>query len=68
MLEHGHYLFGDRLTGADICAFPFLKFATVHDPEDDELFHLILRDKQRDGRPRPRLSAWTARIDALARA
>ena len=62
------YLFGDTLTAADICAFPFLKFATLHDPEDDELFHLILRDRQRDGRPRPRLAAWIDRINALPRA
>jgi glutathione S-transferase len=68
MLARGDYLLGDSLTAADICAFPFLKFATLHDPEDDELFHLILRDKQRDGRARPRLAAWIARIDALPRA
>jgi glutathione S-transferase len=61
-------LFGDSLTAADICAFPFLKYATLHDPEDDELFHLILRDRQRDGRDRPRLAAWIDRIDALPRA
>jgi maleylpyruvate isomerase len=68
MLASGDYLLGDSLTAADICAFPFLKFATLHDPEDDELFHLILRDRQRDGRARPRLAAWIARIDALPRA
>jgi glutathione S-transferase len=68
MLHDRDYLFGDRLTAADICAFPFLKFATLHDPEDDELFHLILRDKQRNGRERPRLASWIARIDALPRA
>jgi glutathione S-transferase len=68
MLGTSDYLVGDTLTAADICAFPFLKFATLHDPEDDELFHLILRDRQRDGRPRPRLAAWIDRIDALPRA
>ena len=68
MLATSDYLFGDALTAADICAFPFLKFATLHDPEDGELFHLILRDRQRDGRPRPRLAAWIDRIDALPRA
>jgi maleylpyruvate isomerase len=68
MLTDGDYLLGDSLTAADICAFPFLKFATLDDPEDDELFHLILRDKQRDGGARPRLAAWIARIDALPRA
>jgi len=67
-LAEGDYLFGDRLTAADICAFPFLKFATLHDPEDDELFHMILRDRQRDGRLRPRLAAWIDRINALPRA
>jgi glutathione S-transferase len=61
-------LFGDALTAADICAFPFLKFATLHDPDDDELFHLILRDRQRDGRTRPRLAAWIERMNALPRA
>jgi glutathione S-transferase len=68
MLERAGYLCGDSLTAADIAAFPFLKFATLHDPDDDELFHLILRDRQRDGRARPRLADWITRIDALPRA
>jgi glutathione S-transferase len=68
MLGDSEYLFGDQLTAADLCAFPFLKFATVHDPEDDELFHLILRDRQRDGVERPNLAAWIDRINALPRA
>ena len=68
MLQSGDYLLGDSLTAADICAFPFLKYATLHDPEDDELFHLILRDRQRDGRARPRLAAWIDRVNALPRA
>ena len=68
MLAGGDYLFGDELTAADICAFPFLKFATLHDPEDTELFHVVLRDRQRDGRRRPRLAAWIDRVNALPRA
>jgi glutathione S-transferase len=68
MLEDSDYLLGDTLTAADICAFPFLKFATLDDPDDDELFHLILRDRQRDGRQRPRLAAWIERVNALPRA
>jgi glutathione S-transferase len=68
MLAGGDYLIGNRLTAADLCAFPFLKFATLHDPADSEPFHLILRDRQRDGRDRPRLAAWIARVDALPRA
>jgi maleylacetoacetate isomerase len=68
MLAGRDYLFGDELTAADICAFPFLKYATLHDPADDELFHLILRDRQRDGRARPRLAAWIDRVNAIPRA
>jgi glutathione S-transferase len=68
MLADGDYLFGATLTAADLCAFPFLKFATLHDPEDTELFHLILRDRQRDGVERPRLAAWIERVNALPRA
>jgi glutathione S-transferase len=68
MLAESDYLIGDRLTAADLSAFPFLKFATLHDPADSEPFHLILRDRQRDGRDRPRLAAWIARLDALPRA
>jgi maleylpyruvate isomerase len=62
------YMCGESLTAADVCAFPFLKYATLHDPEDDELFHLILRDRQRDGVERPHLAAWIDRLNALPRA
>jgi glutathione S-transferase len=68
MLAADDHLLTSRLSAADICAFPFLKFATTHDPQDDELFHLILRDRQRDGRDRPRLADWIARMNALPRA
>jgi maleylpyruvate isomerase len=68
MLGGRDHLFGHELSAADLCAFPFLKFATLHDPADDELFHLILRDRQRDGRERPRLAAWIDRVNALPRA
>jgi glutathione S-transferase len=65
MLADRDYLLGDEVTAADLCAFPFLKFATLHDPADDELFHLILRDRQRDGRERPQLAAWIDRVNAF---
>ena len=68
MLTARDYLLGSELSAADIAAFPFLKYATLHDPADDELFHLILRDRQRDGRDRPRLAAWIDRMNALPRA
>jgi glutathione S-transferase len=68
LLTGRDFLLGDALSAADIAAFPFLKFARLHDPEDDEAFHLILRDRQRDGADRPRLAAWITRMDALPRA
>jgi glutathione S-transferase len=68
MLSGRDHLFGDELSAADIAAFPFLKYAILHEPGDDELFHLILRDRQRDGRKRPRLAGWIERMHALPRA
>lgn len=67
MLSGRDFLFAGEPTAADVCAFPFLKYATLHDPGDDELFHLVLRDHQRDGRERPRLAAWIDRMNALPR-
>jgi glutathione S-transferase len=67
MLAGREYLMGRELTAADIAAFPFVKYAVLHDPEDDELFHRVLRDHQRD-RERPRVSAWVRRMDQRPRA
>jgi glutathione S-transferase len=67
MLAGREYLLGSDFTAADVCAFPFLKYAALHDPADDELFHRILRDYQRD-RERPRLEAWIRRVDRRPRA
>jgi glutathione S-transferase len=67
MLAGREYLLGGEFTAADVCAFPFLKYAVLHDPADDELFHRILRDYQRD-RHRPRLEAWIRRVDQRPRA
>jgi glutathione S-transferase len=67
MLAGREYLLGNDFTAADVCAFPFLKYAALHDPADDELFHRILRDYQRD-RHRPRLEAWIHRMDQRPRA
>jgi glutathione S-transferase len=67
MLAGREYLLGSDFTAADVAAFPFLKYAVLHDPADDELFHRILRDYQRD-RHRPRLEAWIRRVDQLPRA
>jgi glutathione S-transferase len=67
MLAGREHLMGRELTAADIAAFPFLKYAALDDPADDELFHRILRDHQRD-RQRPRLEAWIRRVDQRPRA
>ena len=67
MLTGREHLMGDEFGAADIAAFPFLKYAALHDPDDDELFHRILRDHQRD-RHRPRLEAWIRRVDQRPRA
>jgi len=67
MLSGREHLMGRDFSAADVAAFPFLKYAALHDPEDDELFHRILRDYQRD-RQRPRLEAWIRRVDRRPRA
>jgi maleylpyruvate isomerase len=42
-LLHGRdYLFGDTAGAADVCAYPFLRFAASSDPNDDDLFHAVL--------------------------
>jgi maleylacetoacetate isomerase len=67
LLDGRDYLFGD-FGVADCIAFPFLKYAVVHDPDDDELFHRILVEHQRlDGRY-PRLEAWIQRVIGRPRA
>jgi len=67
LLDGRDYLFGD-FGVADCIAFPFLKYAVLHDPADDELFHRILVEHQRlDGRF-PRLEAWIHRVDREPRA
>lgn len=68
LLDGRPYLFGDSLSAADCVAFPFLKYAAMRDPEDDELFHRILDDYQRLGDDHPRLRDWIARVDAHPRA
>ena len=67
LLAGRDYLFGD-FGVADCVVFPFLKYAVIHDPEDDELFHRILGEHQRlDGRY-PRLEAWIHRVNDRPRA
>lgn len=66
-LLHGRdYLFGE-FGLADVTAFPFLKYASLGLPrDDDELFHRVLVEYQplRDDSP---LHAWVRRVDAHPR-
>jgi glutathione S-transferase len=67
LLTGREHLLGSDFGVADVCAFPILKYAALHDPTDDELFHRVLRDYQRD-RERPRLESWIRRVDERPRA
>jgi maleylpyruvate isomerase len=68
LLSGRDFLLGDRLSAADVCAFPFLKYALLHDPEDTETFHRVLMEHQPLGDSHPRLRAWIERVDAMPRA
>jgi glutathione S-transferase len=68
LLDGRPYLFGDALSAADCVAFPFLKYAAMRDPADDELFHRVLEDYQRLGDDHPNLTAWIERVDGHPRA
>jgi glutathione S-transferase len=58
------YLFSDDApTAADVCAYPFLRFTTSSDPDDDDLFHgVLLEDLPGDF---PNLAAWIERMAEL---
>ena len=60
------YLFGADFSAADCAAFPFLKYALLHDEDDDDLFHRVLVDYLAP--PGPRVGAWIRRVDELPRA
>jgi glutathione S-transferase len=68
MLEGRDHLMGDEFSAADICAFPFLKYTLLLDPEDPDSFHHVLVEHLRDGVERPGLEAWIRRVDERPRA
>ena len=68
LLDRRAYLFGDALSAADCVAFPFLKYAAMRDPADDELFHRVLEEYQPLGDDHPNLAAWIERVDSHPRA
>jgi glutathione S-transferase len=68
LLDGRDHLLSDEFSAADCVAFPFLKFAAIRDPRDDEPFHLILEQHQPLGDRHPRLAAWIERVNARPRA
>src|SRR5258708_3823116 len=63
MLAGRDHLFGNDFSAADCAAFPFLKYALFRDPDDDELFHRILDERQQLGDDHPRLADWIGRVN-----
>ncbi len=67
LLDGRDYLYGD-FSAADCAAFPFLKYALDRDANDDEPFHVILREYLQLGADHARLKAWIRRVDEHPRA
>jgi glutathione S-transferase len=68
MLEGRDHLMGDAFGAADVCAFPFLKYGVLRDPDDDELFHRVLMDHLPIEGAFPAVEAWIRRVDERPRA
>jgi glutathione S-transferase len=60
MLTGRDYLFGE-FSAADCAAYPHLKYAAFRPEGDDELFHVIL-DERQSVEGRPNLAAWIERV------
>jgi glutathione S-transferase len=60
MLTGKEYLLGE-FSAADIVAYPHLKYAAGRPAGDDELFHVIL-DERQSVEGRPNLAAWIGRV------
>jgi maleylpyruvate isomerase len=69
MLAAHPFLMSSVVGVADVCAFPFLKYAVVETaPDDVDPFHRILEECLKPADDYPRLREWVARVDALPRA
>ena len=69
LLHDGDYLLGDAPTAADVCVFPFLRWAAVDAaPADAPRFEHILVEWLAPAGDFPRLRAWIDRMAALPRA
>jgi glutathione S-transferase len=68
MLDGRDHLMGDAFSAADCAAFPFLRYALIHPPDDPYLFHDILVRYQPLGPKHRRLREWILRVDERPRA
>jgi glutathione S-transferase len=69
MLAAHPHLMSAAVGIADVCAFPFLKYAVAETSADDaDAFHPILEECLKPADDYPRLCEWVARVDALPRA
>lgn len=68
LLSGRDYLLADKLSAADLAAFPFVKYATRDASVTGHLFHEILARYQKPGSSHPRVVGWIDRIDRLPRA
>ena len=68
LLDGRDHLLGDGASAADFAAFPFLKYGLLRDPDDTELFHLILEEHLQLNDEHPRLRDWIARVNERPRA
>jgi glutathione S-transferase len=66
MLTGREYLLGE-FSAADCAAFPFLKYALLHNPEDEEPFHRVLIENLPLGVTHPQIGAWIRRMDERPR-
>jgi glutathione S-transferase len=68
LLQNRAFLFGQQPTAADFVAFPFIKFAALGLPADDEkLFHRIMVEYQPLSASHTQVRDWITRIDGLPR-
>ncbi len=67
-LDRSDYLFDSAPSAADVCAYPFLRYAVdAPDPADDQRFHRILHELLSPG-AHPRLDRWVERVAAIPQA
>lgn len=64
LLDGRDHLMGPEFSAADLCAYPFLKYALLgREPDDDDPFHAVLAEHQDLG-PFPRVAGWIRRVGA----